>query len=272
MKLRIITGLTAAALLITLVYLGEPWMILLAVLLASIGAYLEFDRLFFPTSRFRQMAMPALVVAMVLAFHLNPLGGWLAMWIGFVLISIVHVHHSNTTGDFFAETRAMSLELLSLLYVVSLFAFLAPIAEMTHGRHLLMLLFILVFSGDTAAYFVGIKLGKHRLATRLSPKKSIEGAIAGGVVSTIATSAFACWAFHDVAQDGFFLKVLIFAPIGSILAQLGDLFESMLKRSQAQKDSGSFLPGHGGLLDRVDGLALVSPIYYVYLLFVLERA
>ena len=77
--------------------------------------------------------------------------------------------------------------------------------------------------------------------------------------------------FRSVSQSRYLVKLLTIAPVLSILAQLGDLFESVLKRSQGQKDSGAFLPGHGGILDRVDGLAFSTPIFYFYVTRILER-
>jgi phosphatidate cytidylyltransferase len=271
MKLRIITGVLAGIALILLIFFAQLWAITTVVMGAAVLAYLEYDRLFFPYSVGRRARMLFFILITLFLLHHNQIAGWFAFWLTFVVNSAIHVVHSDRTGDFFTETREMSLEMLGYLYVISLLGFIVPIADMPHGRMLLFQLFLLVFSGDTAAYFVGMKMGKHKLAGQLSPKKSIEGAIAAVVVSTIATSTCAFFWFRGVGQEHLLFKVLIFTPVASVLAQLGDLFESMFKRSQSQKDSGNFLPGHGGILDRIDGLALISPIYYLYLLLVLER-
>ena len=271
MKLRIVTGVTAGLALIGLIFYAPLWVITPVVMAAAVIAYLEYDRLFFPPSKARQVRMLFFILFTLFLLHHNQIAGWFAMWLTFVVSSAIHVVHSDRTGDFFTETREMSLEMLGYLYVISLLGFIVPIADMPHGRFLLFQLFFLVFSGDTAAYFVGMKMGKHRLAGQLSPKKSIEGAVAAVIVSTLVTSIYAFFWFRGLGQGHLLFKVLIFAPFASVLAQFGDLFESMFKRSQSQKDSGHFLPGHGGILDRIDGLALISPVYYLYLLLVLER-
>ena len=115
----------------------------------------------------------------------------------------------------------------------------------------------MVFMGDTAAYFVGSWFGKHTLATRVSPKKTVEGALAAGVASVLAAIFWMKYLSNLDPMSTNGIRIMCIAPVISALAQFGDLFESVLKRSQHKKDSGSFLPGHGGLLDRLDGFMAV---------------
>jgi phosphatidate cytidylyltransferase len=129
----------------------------------------------------------------------------------------------------------------------------------------------MVFLGDSIAYFVGMRFGKHRLAEKLSPKKSIEGAIGGGVAS-VGAALFWLHVIQPTISREWYWKMILFSVIGGMLAQFGDLFESLLKRSQQIKDSGQFLPGHGGILDRVDGLAIITPFFYFFLRFVLGES
>jgi phosphatidate cytidylyltransferase len=159
--------------------------------------------------------------------------------------------------------------MLGFWYLVSLFGFLVPIAKLDGGRNLLFLLFIVVFLGDTVAFLVGRKWGKHSLASLVSPKKTVEGA-AGGIAGSIVGALGWFLVFRgDAAWGGRTFWVLVLAaPVLGALGQFGDLFESLLKRSRHQKDSGAFLPGHGGMLDRVDGLALSAPLFYFYLVLV----
>jgi phosphatidate cytidylyltransferase len=146
---------------------------------------------------------------------------------------------------------------------------LAPIARFgDQGRLYLLYLFLIVFGGDTTAYFIGVAWGRRRLAKQLSPKKSIEGAIGAVAAALILTSLWLRYAVQIPLSSSEALYWLAFAPVLSILAQISDLFESLLKRSQAQKDSGSFIPGHGGILDRIDGLALSCPAFYFFLITV----
>ncbi|MFM8313069.1 MAG: phosphatidate cytidylyltransferase, partial [Deltaproteobacteria bacterium] len=153
-----------------------------------------------------------------------------------------------------------------------LFGFVVPFLEIPgHGKDYLLLLFLIVFIGDSAAYFVGMKWGRRPLASKVSPKKTIEGAVAAVVASVAVTGVWMGWIYEGVVDQSFVLRLILVTPVISVLAQLGDLFESVLKRSQGQKDSGVFLPGHGGILDRVDGLAFSTPVFYFYVTRVLEK-
>lgn len=273
MKTRIIYGLIAAILLVALVACGTPTMMLVVTAsLAALGYY-EYDRLFFTVrSTKRVIGMIALISSSVVILAERPAWAAVGQWICFVAIGVSHVFRSNRHGDFYKIMREMALMIVAYLYLVGLFGFLVPIAKMPTGRQFLFLLFFIVFIGDTAAYFVGLTIGKHRLATLLSPKKSIEGCIGALVASVLVAWGWLHFMNQRPLTNDYVWKILLMAPVASGLAQLGDLFESMFKRSQLQKDSGVFLPGHGGILDRVDGLALVSPMYYFFLLFLIERA
>jgi len=272
MKNRIIYGLIAAVFLVALVAFGSTTLMLAVTTTLSALGYLEYDRLFFTVrSNKRIFGMVFITVSTIFLLSLNLMAAMVALWVSFVAIGVCHVFRSNREGDFYKITREMALLATGYFYLVGLFGFLVPIASLPMGRSLLFLLVLIVFVGDTAAYFVGKSLGKHRLATLLSPKKSVEGAI-GAVLASVVVAGVWLYTLNEHPLDTHYvLKILGFAPVLSGLAQLGDLFESMFKRSQLQKDSGNFLPGHGGVLDRVDGLALVSPVYYFFILFILGR-
>lgn len=123
---------------------------------------------------------------------------------------------------------------------------------------------LLLWASDTGAYLFGVKLGKHKLFERHSPKKTWEG-LAGGLVTSLLVSIILSMYFTELSSVHWAVMSAIIVVFGT----LGDLTESMLKRSMDAKDSGSLLPGHGGLLDRFDGLLLAAPLVFVYLYFVL---
>ena len=130
-----------------------------------------------------------------------------------------------------------------------------------YGREVLLLALLVVWVSDTAQYYAGTSFGKHRLSPTISPKKSVEGAI-GGFVAGVAVMV----GLGRVWLPQFGLAWL--AGIGAVLVALGiagDLFESLLKRSAHVKDSSGLIPGHGGVLDRVDSLLFVAPGYYLLL-------
>ncbi len=122
-------------------------------------------------------------------------------------------------------------------------------------------IFVFIWVNDTFAFLTGITLGKHKLLERISPKKTIEGFIGGISFTVLAGVGFS---FLFIEYNIYFW--IGFALIVSLFATLGDLFESLIKRTYKVKDSGTLIPGHGGILDRIDSLLIVVPAIYVYLL------
>lgn len=129
--------------------------------------------------------------------------------------------------------------------------------------YILLAFFSLIWLYDTFAYLIGITIGKHKLFERISPKKSWEGAIGGGLV-TIAISTL----FPLIFKQYEWYQWVIFSFILIVFSTFGDLVESMFKRSLNIKDSGKLLPGHGGMLDRFDSVLLSAPVIYIYLQFI----
>jgi len=130
------------------------------------------------------------------------------------------------------------------------------------GPKLLLFALVITWAGDTVAYFVGRAIGKHPFAPILSPKKTWEGAVGGFVGSLLVGVAFSKWTGIAMGQ------MLAMAAVGNVAGQVGDLLESAYKRSAGVKDSGTLLPGHGGILDRIDALILAIPVVcYYWILF-----
>jgi len=126
------------------------------------------------------------------------------------------------------------------------------------GPQLLLFAMVIIWVGDTAAYFVGRSIGKHALAPHLSPKKTWEGTVASFLGSLIVAVIFARFMTVPLRH------LLAMAALGNVAGQVGDLLESAYKRSAGIKDSGSILPGHGGVLDRIDALILAIPVVWYY--------
>lgn len=267
MKVRVIAGVIAAALTALLVLYGPFELMFLVVLLFSSWSSLEFNRLFFSrSSTLRQGLSLFLILVCLCVLRWAPNASAVLLWLPLFVLSLQHLIRANRTGGFEGAIRDLSIEFLGVVYVVCTLGFLLPIAETPQaGREWLLLLFFFVFSGDTFAYFVGTIWGRHRLAEQISPKKSLEGA-AGAVAGALLFGGLWLYFFRSASfSTALFVKVALLGIGTSVLAQLGDLFESMLKRSCAQKDSGQFLPGHGGILDRIDGLAFSAPAFYFVL-------
>jgi phosphatidate cytidylyltransferase len=133
------------------------------------------------------------------------------------------------------------------------------------GPKLLLFVLVVVWVGDTAAYFVGRSMGRSLMAPQLSPKKTWEGAAANLLGALLVAWAFSRWMALEPRH------LLAMALLGSVAGQAGDLLESAYKRSAGAKDSGALLPGHGGVLDRIDALILAAPVVWYYFQLVVSR-
>jgi len=148
--------------------------------------------------------------------------------------------------------------ILGLVYLPFLLGHLIPLRLLPDGRQWIFLTLIAIMSCDSCAYFVGSKFGKRKLYPLVSPNKSVEGAI-GGLVGSMLGVLLAKFSF--LPEIGFFAAIAIGFLLG-VMGQLGDLFESLLKRACKVKDSGSMIPGHGGIFDRLDSLLFAFPVIY----------
>ncbi len=163
-----------------------------------------------------------------------------------------------------ATIEEVSNSLFGALYVGLLLSYLILIRNDEAGRQLIFTLFLIIWLGDTVAYYVGTLIGKHPLAVTISPKKTIEGAAGGLLGSTGGVLLAHYWFYPSLTIT----NGIILALIVGIAGQAGDLCESMLKRNLNVKDSGSIIPGHGGLLDRLDSVLFSAPVFYYVLLLI----
>ena len=153
---------------------------------------------------------------------------------------------------------AIAISSAALLFIALPFSYIVRLEELEPvGRQLVLFTLVLVWAGDMLAYFVGKSLGRIPMAPALSPKKTWEGAMGNVLASLIVAVLFARWMQMDV------VTLLVIAGVANIAGQAGDLIESAYKRGAAVKDSGALLPGHGGMLDRIDSLILASPVVWI---------
>jgi phosphatidate cytidylyltransferase len=145
------------------------------------------------------------------------------------------------------------------LYIPVLLVLLIPIRQAPQGFWLIFTLVFVVFAGDTMALYVGTFLGRHKLCPNISPKKTIEGALGGLGGNLLAGLIMKLTLFSGVGWG----QAAIFCLAVGAAGQIGDLFESQMKRASGIKDSGGILPGHGGMLDRIDALLFAGPVAYV---------
>ena len=131
------------------------------------------------------------------------------------------------------------------------------------GRYLVLLPFICTFVSDSGAYFAGVFLGKHKGIFRVSPNKSLEGCIGSALSLVVGMMIYGLILRFAVKLDVDFLRLLVYAVVGNIMTQLGDLAFSLIKREHGIKDYGNLIPGHGGMLDRFDSMIFAAPAVYI---------
>ena len=181
-------------------------------------------------------------------------------WLGAVLV-ITFSLFLLTVRELTAGLNRLSITLLGAIYAGFLLPQWVSLFRQPHGRAWTFWVLFVVMFGDTAAYFVGRSIGARKLAPRISPSKTVEGAwgyLGGAVIAGIVAAKI------FLAQFGW-SEIIVLSLIIGILGQLGDLFESWIKRAFAVKDSGKLLPGHGGLLDRLDSLIFPAVFTSAYL-------
>lgn len=187
-----------------------------------------------------------------------PLAALTGLFLGFSVLFLFRIKDITTAA------RDISLAVTGFLYIPLLLMHLVMLRLLPNGSEWLLVIMLIVMTNDSAAYYSGSAFGKHRLYPLVSPKKSIEGAL-GGLVGSIGGTLLARFTFFP--ELSLTDAVLTAVAIG-ILGQTGDLFESLLKRSFGVKDSGNIIPGHGGVLDRLDSIIFAAPATYYYAVYV----
>ncbi len=179
------------------------------------------------------------------------------LFIVFSLLFLFRVRNITTAAS------EVAFVLLAFMYIPILLMHMVLLRQTTFGIQWLFVIMLIVMTNDSAAYYTGCAFGKHRLYPLVSPKKSIEGAI-GGLIGSLCGTLLAKFTFFPqlTLSDAVATAIVV-----GMVGQAGDLFESLLKRSFGVKDSGTIIPGHGGVLDRLDSILFAAPITYYYVLF-----
>lgn len=158
----------------------------------------------------------------------------------------------------------IALAFFGIFYIGILFSFLLKVRLLTNGARLAAYLLLVTKSGDMGAYVIGVNFGRHKLIPRISPNKSIEGAV-GGFIFSILCALLSSFYLYTIS----FVHIIVSGVLLGIFAQLGDLAESVIKRDYEVKDSGPFVPGLGGVFDLIDSILFTAPLFYFYLKVVL---
>ncbi|MGC1456271.1 MAG: phosphatidate cytidylyltransferase [Nitrospirota bacterium] len=229
---------------------------------AAVGQY-EFYRMA-RAGGSHPLVMPGIVLGalIVLGFY-HPLipvmgGSSFPVTAAMLLIMIVRLFSSRPVDGALEDVAAT---FLGVFYVAMLFAFQVAIRTGDNGRQWLVFLYFIIWASDIGAYSIGIPFGKHRLYEKVSPKKSIEGFFGALIASSAMALLCRVWFMPPIGAGEAIAIALLLAVVGTI----GDFVESLFKRAAGVKDSGDFIPGHGGILDRMDSMLFAAPVLFYYL-------
>ncbi|MBS1786125.1 MAG: phosphatidate cytidylyltransferase [Acidobacteria bacterium] len=264
---RVLTAIVFLPILFSALWLGAPiWFAAMAGLAILLGLY-EYYALTKSGGQIQGM-IAALAILAAFYFHRHELV--LAVVAALVIVELLTQLFTNAGHEDFSHVLAdAAVRVFGVLYIAALGGYIialtvidSPIPKLP--AKLLTLFFMIVFAGDTGAYYTGRTFGRRKLAPRVSPGKTIEGLIGGLAGNVIAALIAHYWFFPE-------LKVGLAIPLAIVMGLLGatgDLCESMLKRGAKAKDAGKLIPGHGGLLDRLDSMLFNAPLlYYFYVVF-----
>jgi len=257
---RVLSGAVLIALAIGIVWFAPPIVFYSAAILVAVLAVYELTRLAHASGLHVALVPSAFATAIVVAS--SGVAGALETCLVTALVAVAAASLGLWRGEP-AALASVSTSLFPALYIGLPLAAMVGIRVATGPRGLFLLMLTVIVS-DSMQYYCGRLFGRTPLAPRVSPKKTIEGAIGGFVFGTALFAALGAWWLPVV-------PLAMRLALGVTLVALGiagDLFESMLKRSANVKDSSALIPGHGGVLDRIDALLFAAPVYYVVLRYV----
>ena len=247
---------------VLLIALGHPVVLHLMVFLATFFGLREYYNLVLPHSKWIERAVGiglGLILSIIISF-----GDTKEIYPFFVIVLLtLSVLFMVTSKDLSSTISTMGMALFGILFIGFLLAYVSLIRNMTNGRLWVLFLITTVWAGDISALLIGSFLGRHKLYPKISPKKTSEGLVGAIVGSIIVALAFALLFIPRLKMGS---CILLAIGLG-IFGQLGDFTESMLKRSAQVKDSGTLIPGHGGMLDRIDSFLFSAPFLHYSLLY-----
>ncbi len=264
-KQKIWTAIVAVPPVILLIVLGPPAVLTLMVLLATFFGLREFYTLTLPHSKSieRWVGMGLGLILSVIISHGD---SRIVLPFFVLLLLLLFILFMSTSQNLPSTISSMGTMFLGIFYVGFLLSHVSLIRNRMDGMQWVLFLIVIVWAGDISAFFSGSLLGRHKLYPKISPNKTFEG-LGGTIVGSIIVALAFSRLFLPNLETG---SCTLLAIGLAILGQLGDFTESMLKRSAQVKDSGSLIPGHGGMLDRLDSFLFSAPFLHYSLLYLLK--
>ena len=262
---RWITGVIAVPILFVIIAYGSEDLFTLLIMSAALLGMAEYNRMVFGPGTSPEKVETMVVALLIL---LSAAIGEMALLVAVLTFAVMAVLMINLlrVSETKMDMTPVHGVILGILYIPLLMSHFIMVRQTPAGSLWIFFILILAFSGDIAAYYVGRAMGTKKLLPQVSPGKTVEGTI-----GLIAGSIVGCLVFRLLFLPSLpVVHTVILGLVGSIIGQLGDLCESALKRSAGVKDSGTLLPGHGGILDRLDCLMFIAPFVYYYRVLILR--
>ena len=259
---RILTAVVLIPLVVALVLWGPVYLLVAVQLVIALAGLWEFFRLA-EAAGFRVSRIPGYLFAIPLSlFSFSPYSEFFGPGIplAVLLLGVLMVAGMRPQRDLSAYIGSVAVSFLGPIYVVVPLSLLVPVWLAYDGPYHLLFALAVIWASDTAAYFIGKNLGKHKSSPRISPNKTWEGTIASFLAALLVGLITARYFWGG---DGYAEPIILGAAL-NVAGQFGDLAESALKRSAGVKDSSNLIPGHGGVLDRIDALLFAAPVLWYY--------
>lgn len=261
---RWVTGLVLAAVLLCVIILGSLELLTAVIVLVIIGGVWEYNSIVFGAGFLKEKIESIIFAIFIpLALFLGDYQMLLAVLV-FMVVTVFIVFLWRVNEQTF-DVLSVAKVIFGMVYIPLLTSHFILLRKLESGVYWIILVLVIAIIGDTVALYVGKTFGKRKLIPLVSPGKTVEGTVGLILGATGAACIFGYLFMPSVPIFHF----LILGFIGSIIGQLGDLCESAIKRNYGRKDASSLLPGHGGLLDRLDSLVFVAPFVYYYRMFVM---
>ena len=251
--IRILSAVVLLVVVVGTIWFLPPYATSVLALVAAVVAFLEYAAI---ARALGARMLPGSGIAVVFAF-LAADGSGILLALAFIVIGGAALAAGGPGPQTLLNAAA---SMLPAIYIgLPLGARAAVRTGFPHGREAVLLLLAVIVVSDSAQYYTGRALGRRKLAPDVSPKKTIEGAIGGVVCATLTMALVGPYVFVSTIWT-----LALLGAVVSLLGMVGDLFESLLKRSAGLKDSSHLIPGHGGILDRLDSWLFAAPVYYVF--------
>jgi len=263
---RWLTGLLLAVVVLLVIVFGSQIALTIVVTIFSVGGVWEYNNIVFGKNGYRKEKIEGFFFAVAVPFIMLCGNSQLVLAVLAFCVLITFIIFLGSIQKQRLDVLAVAKVVFGIMYIPFLMSHFILLRGLPQGALWVLFVLVLAIAGDIVALYTGKYFGKHKLIPALSPGKTIEGTIGLIVGSTAACAIYGNFIFPQISLA----QIVFLAFTGSIIGQLGDLSESAIKRNYGLKDASALLPGHGGLLDRMDCLLFIAPFVYYYKIFVID--